>query len=466
MTLTDILEITIGLSVFYFLASVLVSNIVELLMALCKVRAKALKEWFDANIDGKVKWQQLVSGAPTNANDNGSAPSYVSSEDFAAAVLTWLRSLDSGTGILSETGILHIKTLLSTRKSEFLAKLIGSLSPKADLSWEELKPLLQSWYDRNMDRLRGVVSRTAQVYTISIAIVVCFLFNLDTIMIGEYLLQATPETRLAVIEKAHSILNDEALQQEFNRTRKDQTRSNNTAAPDERLRNTWVQTQVGNMNTVLLLQEQVKADLAGLSTTFPIGWKVRPCCYFFAGVNVPWGMDKNQVVTAYKAASGAIAPGEQASQTPTESPAPTETPSGQNPAPGVADQNNSTQTISPDLNLSSASNPAADPGTPAPLQSETNRTSDTPEPPKPSVVSPSVTSPYVTWGERLRKILGLFVTVLAISLGAPFWFDMLNKLTNIRLTGKPLPTASDLEEARKKQLAKAGAKPEGTVPTS
>ncbi len=39
-----------------------------------------------------------------------------------------------------------------------------------------------------------------------------------------------------------------------------------------------------------------------------------------------------------------------------------------------------------------------------------------------------------TWPERL---LGWLVTALAISLGAPFWFDMLNKLIVVRSTVKP-----------------------------
>ncbi|HEY3026644.1 MAG TPA: hypothetical protein VGJ55_10885 [Pyrinomonadaceae bacterium] len=37
------------------------------------------------------------------------------------------------------------------------------------------------------------------------------------------------------------------------------------------------------------------------------------------------------------------------------------------------------------------------------------------------------------WGERL---LGWILTILALSLGAPFWFDMLNKFMNIRSSGK------------------------------
>lgn len=35
------------------------------------------------------------------------------------------------------------------------------------------------------------------------------------------------------------------------------------------------------------------------------------------------------------------------------------------------------------------------------------------------------------------KVLGLLFTTVAVSLGAPFWFDMLNKLINIRAAGKP-----------------------------
>ena len=34
------------------------------------------------------------------------------------------------------------------------------------------------------------------------------------------------------------------------------------------------------------------------------------------------------------------------------------------------------------------------------------------------------------------SILGWLITALAISLGAPFWFDLLTKLVNIRGTGQ------------------------------
>jgi len=34
------------------------------------------------------------------------------------------------------------------------------------------------------------------------------------------------------------------------------------------------------------------------------------------------------------------------------------------------------------------------------------------------------------------KIFGLLVTAYAVSFGAPLWFDLLNKLVNMRLAGK------------------------------
>jgi hypothetical protein len=47
------------------------------------------------------------------------------------------------------------------------------------------------------------------------------------------------------------------------------------------------------------------------------------------------------------------------------------------------------------------------------------------------------------WSDRTepinwpRKLGGLFISWMAISLGAPFWFDILNKLVNLRQTGLP-----------------------------
>jgi hypothetical protein len=42
-------------------------------------------------------------------------------------------------------------------------------------------------------------------------------------------------------------------------------------------------------------------------------------------------------------------------------------------------------------------------------------------------------------GDQALKILGILLTSFAIVLGAPFWFDMLNNVINLRLSGNPPP---------------------------
>jgi hypothetical protein len=34
------------------------------------------------------------------------------------------------------------------------------------------------------------------------------------------------------------------------------------------------------------------------------------------------------------------------------------------------------------------------------------------------------------------KIIGLLITTIAVSFGAPFWFELLNKLVNLRMAGR------------------------------
>jgi len=58
------------------------------------------------------------------------------------------------------------------------------------------------------------------------------------------------------------------------------------------------------------------------------------------------------------------------------------------------------------------------------------------------------------WGSHL---LGLFFTLVALSMGAPFWFDMLNKFINIRNSGKAPDRASAQPPSPPAQVAAKGA---------
>lgn len=61
----------------------------------------------------------------------------------------------------------------------------------------------------------------------------------------------------------------------------------------------------------------------------------------------------------------------------------------------------------------------------------------------------STSFPPIGWGDGVRafpqsdrwiwKLFGILISSIAIAMGAPFWFDLLNKIVNLRLTGPPPP---------------------------
>jgi len=60
----------------------------------------------------------------------------------------------------------------------------------------------------------------------------------------------------------------------------------------------------------------------------------------------------------------------------------------------------------------------------------------------------SKTNTAITVGVVITKITGLLATILAIFMGAPFWFDLLNKISNLRGTGTKPQSSSDDDDKK------------------
>ena len=56
----------------------------------------------------------------------------------------------------------------------------------------------------------------------------------------------------------------------------------------------------------------------------------------------------------------------------------------------------------------------------------------------PYLVDHARNAPHGAFVYLVMRVLGILFTGLALALGAPFWFDMLNRLINLRTTG-PAP---------------------------
>lgn len=68
-----------------------------------------------------------------------------------------------------------------------------------------------------------------------------------------------------------------------------------------------------------------------------------------------------------------------------------------------------------------------------------------------------------TWNYVLQPLLGWLLTAIAISFGAPFWFDLLNKAVVIRSTVKPHEKSPE-EASEDRQPATARSAPAGAAP--
>jgi hypothetical protein len=55
---------------------------------------------------------------------------------------------------------------------------------------------------------------------------------------------------------------------------------------------------------------------------------------------------------------------------------------------------------------------------------------------------------YKSAGDYLKKIGGLLLSILAVSMGSPFWFDILNKLVSLRSSGNKPKTIAETAEKK------------------
>jgi hypothetical protein len=66
---------------------------------------------------------------------------------------------------------------------------------------------------------------------------------------------------------------------------------------------------------------------------------------------------------------------------------------------------------------------------------------------------------YVSPYGVVLMVLGWLITAFAITLGAPFWFDVLNKFMVVRSTVKPSEKSGDEASKDARPAAKPGAPP-------
>jgi hypothetical protein len=210
------LEVAIGLAFAFFLLSVIVSALTELIAWATKRRANTLEKGV-VGLLGETFADKVLSH-PLTKNDLGSTkegakPSYISSRNFSLALIDELKKHggDDGTSFdRVAAGVDRIKAEAERVEEESpLAEQLGTLlsasrwAEDAKQDIESFRQSTEKWFDDTMDRVSGWYKRWSQVINIVAALAVAIVLNASAVRIAERL--AGDETvRSAVVAGAQN----------------------------------------------------------------------------------------------------------------------------------------------------------------------------------------------------------------------------------------------------------------------
>ena len=179
-----IVDVAIGLIFIYFVLSVIVSHLNELLAGLFRWRATMLEEGIrnllaDPGVVASVLKNPLVSQLTGKA---GRWPSYIPSDLFAKAVFD---ALVPAKGTRSLAAIEGAIAKLPDPSENALSSVLSNAQANID----EKRKAVEDWYDAAMERLSGVYKRQVQLVTLALGALVVVLLGVDSVAIASTLWQ-------------------------------------------------------------------------------------------------------------------------------------------------------------------------------------------------------------------------------------------------------------------------------------
>jgi hypothetical protein len=196
------LEVGIGMVMFYLLMAILVSSVNEVIARGLKLRWTNLRSGVgellgDPNL---ASIGQAVLGHPLIASlEKQGRPSYVSSRTFAAALVDVL-SNGAGTIDAVKAEVNGNAALPADLKRQLLILLRDAGDDVA-----ELRRAVATWFDDSMDRVAGWYRRKMQVVTFGVALAIVAFLNADSLALANGMLQ-NPAAREAFVAQASTLV--------------------------------------------------------------------------------------------------------------------------------------------------------------------------------------------------------------------------------------------------------------------
>jgi hypothetical protein len=182
-------EIAIALAFVFFLLSLIVSHVNELISGALKLRAKNLKRGLQGMLGDENVVERLLDHPLVRTDlaqkERRRDPSYISPNNFALAL----------------RGLAHKEPNLVSGASNRLTEQLQALTGGAGTVPEV--PQLEKWFDESMDRVSGWYKRRAQWMALGIAAAIVLALNVSTLRIAEQL-SAEPKVLANVVAKAEA----------------------------------------------------------------------------------------------------------------------------------------------------------------------------------------------------------------------------------------------------------------------
>ncbi len=214
-----LLELLIGLALFYLLVAIVASYVVEFIASYLNLRAKGLERFVAQSFGEGVHienaaWARALYQHPmiqslfsptALTRSEGSAPSYIPPASFSTALLDLLRAKAAQLGAGQTLQITDIQQMLAS--GNLPSGLAGVLQSALSKGVSEIKVVqreIETWFDANMQRASGWYKRYTQMWLFLVALVLSAAFNLDSFYLGSRLMQE-PELARAFADTAQSI---------------------------------------------------------------------------------------------------------------------------------------------------------------------------------------------------------------------------------------------------------------------
>lgn len=408
MSIGKVLEVGIGLIFVFLLLGLIVSALQELVAALLKLRSKYLMEglstilaetagacWlarrhlFSSRLDddqGSGLFKTVADHALVNGITPSKIPSYVPASNFASALIDVLRK--GGTGAI-ET---EVKSAIAALPDGPAKQALNTLFTDAKGNIDAFRKNVETWFDGAMERVSGRYKRWTQYFALLAGVVIAVALNANTILIADALWR-DPVLRASAVKAAEAYLED--------------CQANPDTCP--------VSAESEGETPSTPAESNASSSPSSAPAPAPDASSATP-----SPAPVPAPVDSSATPTP------APAPSPDAEATPESAPSPTEA------AGGAATPAADTQAA----NAEDAEKKIAD--FKATVEQVTSQLTEIGYP-----IGWTMMKSFGEWQlyDWVVAVLGWLITGLAVSLGAPFWFDMLKTFVNVRGAGpKPVET--------------------------